>query len=259
MTEAGGMWDRAQAQFAAALLDTSLAAPSSLICEKGAIGDRFDVYRNSVIGGLVRALATRFPAVERLVGEAFFAAMAREFVLRRPPTSAALLEYGEDFPDFVASFPPAKELPYLSDVARLEDARVRAYHAADVEPLSPQSLALVSPDRLAELTFDIHPSAFVLRSDHPMVTIWSMNAGEAEAGTLDHWAAEDALVTRPCLRVETRRLAPGGAIFLRRLAAGAEFGEAVSAATAEQPAFDLAAVLVEALASGFFTAFRGDT
>ncbi|OAI30664.1 DUF2063 domain-containing protein [Methylosinus sp. R-45379] len=253
------MWERTQAQFAAALREARLAAPASLVSERGAAADRFEVYRNSVIGGLIRALATRFPAVERLVGEEFFAAMAREFVLLRPPTSAVLLEYGEDFADFVAGFAPASELPYLADVARLEDARVRAYHAADIEPLSPLSLASVAPDRLAELTFEIHPSAFVLRSDHPMVTIWAMNAGEAEAAPLGHWDGEDALVTRPRMRVETHRLAPGGAAFLQRLAAGAQFGDAVRAAIAEEPTFDLSMALVEALTAGFFTAFGGDT
>ncbi|WP_018268514.1 HvfC/BufC N-terminal domain-containing protein [Methylosinus sp. LW4] len=253
------MWERTQAQFAAALLDARQAAPASLASERGAAADRFEVYRNSVVGGLVRALAARFPAVVRLVGEEFFAAMAREFLLLRPPKSAVLLEYGEDFADFVAGFAPVSELPYLADVARLEDARVRAYHAADREPLSPQALASVAHDRLAELTFEIHPSAYVLRSDHPMVTIWAMNAGEAEAAPLEHWDAEDALVTRPHMRVETHRLAPGGAAFLQRLAVGAEFGDAVRVATAEKPTFDLSEALVEALTAGFFTAIRGDT
>jgi hypothetical protein len=66
-------------------------------------------------------------------------------------------------------------------------------------------------------------------------------------------------VTRPRMRVETHRLAPGGATFLQRLAAGAEFGDAVRAATAEEPTFDLSMALVEALTAGFFTAIRGDT
>lgn len=252
------MWESVQAQFAAALREPGLARPASLISESGEVAARFDVYRNSVVGGLVRALAARFPAVERLVGEEFFAAMAREFVFRHPPTSPVLLEYGVTFPDFVAAFEPAAELPYLADVARLENARVRAYHAADVEPLPPPKLACASPDRLAELAFEIHPSASVLRSDHPIVAIWSMNVGEAEVGTIERWIAEEVLVTRPRMRVETRRLAPGGAAFLQNLAAGARLGEAARAAAAEQPEFDLPAVLAEALGGGFFSAFRGE-
>jgi hypothetical protein len=258
MNEAHPMWERVQAQFAAALLEPSLATPISVISERGEVAERFDIYRSSVVGGLVRALAVRFPAIERLVGQAFFAAMAGEFVCRHPPTSPALLDYGEGFVGFIATFEPATELPYLADVAQLENARVRAYHAADVEPLSPQSLASVPHENLAELTFEIHPSVTIVTSDHPVVTIWSMNVGEAEVGPIDRWIAEDALVTRPRACVETRRLAPGGALLLARLASGAELGAAVQTASADTPNFDLSVVLAEALSAGFFTAFRGD-
>jgi len=34
------------------------------------------------------------------------------------------------FPAFIAAFEPARDVPYLADVARLEDTRTRAYHAA---------------------------------------------------------------------------------------------------------------------------------
>ncbi len=143
-------------------------------------------------------------------------------------------------------------------MSRSSNARVRAYHAADVEPLSPQSLASVPHENLAELTFEIHPSVTIVTSDHPVVTIWSMNVGEAEVGPIDRWIAEDALVTCPRACVETRRLAPGGALLLARLASGAELGAAVQTASADTPNFDLSVVLAEALSAGFFTAFRGD-
>ena len=84
-----------------------------------------------------------------------------------------------------------------------------------------------------------------------------MNVGEVKVGAIERWVAEDVLVTRPRMRVETRRLAPGGAAFLQNLAAGARLGEAVRAA-AEEPEFDLSAILAETLAGGFFSAFRGD-
>src|SRR5262245_37344384 len=73
---------------------------------------RFEIYRNNVVAGLTRALAIRFPATEKIVGEEFFAAMARAFVLRHPPTSPVLLNYGDDFSAFVEGFAPAKTVPY---------------------------------------------------------------------------------------------------------------------------------------------------
>ncbi len=90
---------------------------------------------------LIDALRTKFPATERIVGEEFFRAMARVFVIAHPPRSKILHTYGDDFGDFIAAFEPAAELAYLADVARLEAARTRAYHAADATPLTPADFA----------------------------------------------------------------------------------------------------------------------
>src|SRR5438876_7559091 len=118
--------------FADALLDAGRPIPHGIIAHNIAVpARRFAVYRNNVVAGLVKALRTNFPVVEKIVGDEFFAAMARVFVTQQPPRAPLLAIYGEAFPAFVAAFEPARELPYLADVARLEAARTRAYHAAD--------------------------------------------------------------------------------------------------------------------------------
>jgi hypothetical protein len=107
---------------------------------------RFAVYRNNVVTGLIRTMKTRFPATERAVGDEFFAAMAHAFVTAHPPRSPILMTYGDDFPAFIAGFPPAADVPYLADVARIEAARTRAYHAADADAIEPaKSCALLTP------------------------------------------------------------------------------------------------------------------
>jgi hypothetical protein len=75
-----------ETSFARALLDTAQPIPSGITAHNAAIPTgRFAVYRNNVVVGLVNALRSRFPVVEKIVGEEFFAAMARVFVLERPP------------------------------------------------------------------------------------------------------------------------------------------------------------------------------
>lgn len=253
------MSDRVQSAFAAALTDRARPLPAGLKAWNGAPPERrFGVYRSNVAVGLRAALATRFAATERIVGADFFAAMAQDFIAAHPPRSPLLLAYGEDFPDFIATFAPAAGLAYLPDVARLETARGRAYHAADAAPLDPGVLARLAPDRIAGLVLRPHPAVSVLRSAHPVVAIWAMNAGEAPLAPIEEWSGEDALVVRPALTVEVRRLPPGGAVFLGALAAGTPLGVAAGQAAGEADGFDLTLNLTIALASGAFAALAGD-
>ncbi len=219
-------------------------------------GVRYDVYRNNVMISLRRALASRFPVTERIVGEAFFAAMADSFIRLHPPRSPLLFRYGDELAGFAADFPPAAALPYLPDVIRLESAGGRAYHAADIAPLDPARLSEVPPGRLPGLRFALHPSVSVIRSAYPVVTIWAMNAGEAAVAPVTDWSGQDALVVRPHLTVEVLQLPPGGGAFLDALAAGQDLQSAAEDAAAAKHGFDLAANIAGALRSGVFTAIR---
>lgn len=244
------MFTMTQHSFAAALLDPELPPPSALAASGAAApAKRFSVYRNNVVVGLTEALRARFPVIEKLVDDDFFAATARVFVAAHPPRSPLLMHYGDAFADFLAAFPPAADLPYLPDVARLEAARTRAYHAADAAPLAPARLAGLTPEVLFAARLTLHPSLQIVRSAFPIVTIWAMNSGEAALAPVDAGIAEDALVARPRLQVLVQKLPPGGADFLAALAAGAPLGAAVQAAAA-RTGFDLAQNLAGLLRSG---------
>jgi hypothetical protein len=230
-----------QAGFAAALLDPALPVPPGLGAGGSATAPRrFAVYRNNVVGGLVRALGERFPVTRRLVGEAFFAAMAREFVLAHPPRSPLMFTYGNGFPDFVETFPPSATLPYLADLARLEAARGHAYHAADIAPLGPDAFAAVAPKEVDRLRVGFHPAVQIIRSPYPIVSIWLAHRGNEEAPSIGSWTAECALVSRPERTVELRRLSAGTAAFLLALRARHTIEEAAVAALDTDPSFDMA-------------------
>lgn len=246
----------AQKCFAEALADSRRPVPDGLAAWNGLRPERrFGVYRNNVRSGLTEALKSRFPAAAAIVGDEFFAAMAGEYVRLEPPRSPLLLRYGDTFADFVARFAPASGLPYLPDVIRLEAARSHAYHAADCPPLDPGNLASVALERLPSLVFWPHPSLSLVRSAHPVITIWAMNAGQMAVGPIDHWTAEDALVVRPEMTVHVHRLGPGGAVFVAALAGGHALGDAAETAVAADSRFDLTAGLATVVQSGAFAAF----
>ena len=93
----------------------------------------------------------------------------------KPPRSPLMMIYGDEFPDFLMAFGPAGEIAYLPDVARIEAARTRAYHAADAKPLEASTFAKIAPGDLAELRLKLQPSLEIVTSPFPIVTIWGVN------------------------------------------------------------------------------------
>ncbi len=259
MTQLAAIGPASQATFAAALLDPVLPAPKGLRAWNGSDpAVRLAVHRNNVLASLIDALADTFPVTRQLVGDQFFRAMAAVFVRSAPPRSRVMAFYGEAFPDFIARFGPAASLPYLADVARLEMARVRAFHAADVEPVSNEAvaLALAHPERADQLHLVLHPSVTVLGSAFAMVSLWAAHQGEGDLAAIDTDVAEQALVLRQGLEVLVLRLPPGAPEFLLALHRGRPLAEAAADALAVAAGFDLSAALALCLGHGAITAIQ---
>lgn len=237
-----------QTEFTAALLDSERHLPAGLLAADPS--ERFAIYRNNVVHGLSRALAAGFPAVESIVGAEFFAAMAAIYVRVSPPASPVLLDYGATLPDFLTRFEPLAELPYLADVARLELAYTRAFHAADAAALPTHRLNDIAAARIGGLRMALHPSVQILRSAYPTADIWAMNTGRMPLDQIVDWAPQDVLLLRPQYDVTVVVLAPGEAEFLLRLQAGMALGEAAAAAMQDAGNFDLAAALAALFTRG---------
>lgn len=161
-----------QRGFRTAVLADTAMLPSVIDGGRVSAAARLGVYRNNVIGNLTRALRLSYPAVERLVGEDFFAGAAQRFLVAAPPRAADLNQYGDGFADFLAGFEPAASVPYLADVARLEWAVNRALHAPPAPPLAPEALRMVPAEREADLRFRPHPTLSLLALDYPAHAIW---------------------------------------------------------------------------------------
>jgi hypothetical protein len=239
-------WRDAQAAFAAAVLSPDRPAPGGLSGPTGpADAKRFDVYRNNVASALIGSLAASYPVLAALLGGPAFRDLARAYVGLHRPASPILAEYGAELADFVAGFAPVRHLEFLPDIARLEWARLKAYHSADAAPATLAELQSRPPEDLADLHLDLHPSAKVVRSAWPIVTIWQAHGHDDTADRLAalDYIAEDALVCRPALEVGVRRLPPGAAAFMTALGRGQPLGEAARAGQSDDGDFDLAAAI----------------
>jgi len=247
-------WNQLSAAMGAALVDPTAPLPPGITTARGRPdASRFAVYRNNVHVGLVGALAASFPVVEKLTGPEFFRLMARAYVAEVKPVSPLLFQYGADFGDFIARFPPAADLPYLADVARLERIWLDAYQAADADPLPAQTLLAIDQDALLAVRLLPHPAARLLASDFPVASIWHGHQGDAVRPP-DSWEAEIVLVTRPAHEVLLHRLTPADGRLAAALLAGLPLEEAALAAAAVDDAFDFGRSLIGLLSAGAFSA-----
>jgi hypothetical protein len=213
--------------------------------------DRLDIYRNTFRTSLTKALRLCYPAVCRLVGGDFFDATAEAFIARHPPGSAYLDDYGAAFPAFLWGFPPAAGLAYLADVARLEWAVSRALHAPDMEPIDPACLAAVAPEAQGGICLVPHPCVALVRSDHPVDTIWRavLDADDAALAALDLAAGPvHLLVQRLASGVTVARLQEPAWRFAADLYGGRPLQAALDAAAE----VDACAQLAEHLAAQRF-------
>jgi len=213
---------------------------------------RLAVYRGNAVGASRRALAGAYPIVAKIVGEQFFEGLAREYLRGHPSASGDLNAFGEAFAGFLAAFPHTQDLPYLPDVAQLEWLAHRAHYAADAAALDPARLGAVPEEAYVRLRFALAPACALMESRWPLARIWEVHQDDFDGEfSVDLDAGpERILVCRPQFRVLVGALSAGGYRFLRGVASGATLVEALDAALAEEPAFDLGAALATWLDTG---------
>jgi hypothetical protein len=253
-----------QEGFAAALLvsETSAANPVAGRAEIARLAAQpgFAVYRNTVLKGCVDALQANYPAVSRLVGDAWFRAAAAVHARAELPRQPMLLDYGSGFATFLAEFEPAVALPYLACVARLDRYWTEAHIARDEPPTAAADVARLDATSLARTVLRPHASArWAWFDEQPIVSIWQRNR-QAASGAADEdaampglaWHGEGVLIVRPHAVVEWIPLDKSDCAFLDACAAGGTLADAAAAALAANAHADLAALMARTLAAGAF-------
>jgi hypothetical protein len=246
-----------QRAFAAALLSEADGTVwAHIVGDAFTAPERLRIYRNTCRSTLVETLRTTYPAVERIVGRAFFDAAAERYVAAHPARSGYLNDYGDRFAAFLASFAPARELAYLPDVARFEWALSVAANAPDAPVLEPGVLLAVPAENHAALRFQPHPSVSCLELAYPADEIADavLAGDEAAMGEIDLASgAVRVVVHRGPDGLATERLSVSAYEFVSRLCAGEPLARVIEAAPEQAPM-----LLAEQLAKGRLAACRVD-
>jgi hypothetical protein len=240
-----------QTRIGRAVLGGDIAAITEII-EGGGLDPaaRLAIYRNHASVTLGAALKATFPVVCRLVDERFFAYASHEYRREHPPRSRCLVEYGDDFPDFLAGFQPCKDLPYLADVARFEWALHIAATIREEPPLQVDALAAIPAGRAEAVRLRLQPSVSYFASSWPIAAIWQANQKD-DVPPVDLTSGGTSLeIRRADEAVAWCRLDPGTFSFRRALAEGLVFAAAIAVATQKDPKFDVVMALQRLFAEG---------
>ena len=239
-----------QSAFRDALLDGRDGQPAGaigaeILADESSAESRLAVYRHHVLTTLTSVLNETYPVAVRLVGSPFFAYAADTFVRRYPPDAPCLFEYGAGFADFLAAFPPCRDLVYLPDVARLEWAMHAAWHAEDARVADREALRHIAPGALGGVTLRLDPSLTLLSSPWPVEGIWRANQPGADPdATLDLAAGGVALeIRRLGDDVVWRTLPKPEHAFRAALASGRALDDSADAALTLDADFDLTRAL----------------
>jgi hypothetical protein len=245
-----------QRSFAEAIFHDDAPIPATIRAGTGPTSaSRFGVYRNNVIAGLINAVAARYPVVKKLLWDDTFNRVARCYVMAEPPRTPVMLEYGDGFPQFLRQIGQGTAVDYIADIAELEAARTRAYHAPDERPVGKDAFARLAAAQVADLRLRLHPSVVLLKSRFPVVSIWGSNF-YANDNTISEWKQESALIARPDLHVEVHRLPPDAYEFFYELALGQTLGSAAAHALARVPDFDLKECFSTLISANIVVAFE---
>lgn len=218
---------------------------------------RLRIHRHHIERSLVEALASTFPTVQAIVGEAFFRTMAQGFVLRELPGQPVLAEYGAGFPAYVSGYGPAAALPYLGDMAALDWALNLAFHAPLEDRLTAAGLADLSAERLFDLKPVLAAGSILLRSPYPIDRIWhaSQPGTNIASVSLEDGPASMLVLRRPD-DAAFASFDPVEGVFIAALVDGSSFGQAAEAAVSAGPSFDPAKTLARLLALEAFAALQ---
>jgi len=212
---------------------------------------RLEIHRRHYVTSLIKALLDKFPATIWLVGSQFVTEAARIFVAEHPPDAPCIVEYGEDFPAFLATCPGANLVPYLQEFARLEWHVGHVAIAVSEQPLSIAKLFTVGAEGLPDATLTIQGGIRYLETSWPVDELLKIYLAKKRPDRLEFERADvwlEIVGTRGEFRID--RLEKPDFIFRKSIFEGHTIGDSAEKALEADGKFDTGRALVAFVTDG---------
>ncbi len=248
-----------QQQFIRGMYDSGVDATDFVVSsDRQSAQAGLAIYRGSVRGGLLQALADIFPVLKRLLGDEAFEGVGRRYIQAHPSRSSDLADYGADYPDFIEGFAPLSEFGYLPDVARLEWLWHRVFHEADDSGLDLNRLGALSPEAQSAVKFRMPCASRMLRSTCEVDVIWQANQPGVAASESIKLVPGDYrfLIWRHGFDMRVDRLTEADWDFLHTLQSTKTFSEAIAQYLQRYPTADVGERFAHVVSCGWLADFE---
>jgi len=133
------------------------------------------IYRNNFVMGVTEALSATYQHTLALVGETFFNAVARQFILSAPPQENNMMTYGNGFSEYLHNLGQLKELPYVAEMARFEWLLEQTTNKKlQTVSLDFQQLKSIPTDQLENIIFQIATQVSIFSSKQNIQHLYNM-------------------------------------------------------------------------------------
>ena len=200
---------------------------------------RLGAYTGGYPVRLEEALAEAYPALRHVLGEETFRGVVMRYLPVAPAGIYNLNDVGTPLPVWLASDDVARAVPYAPDLARLELAVQRAFHATLLSPFDATALAAWEPDDWDRAIVRFQAGVALVRSAWPIHDVWQARTQPRHGiDIVVERRPQDVLVARAGFGVAATVTPPDEAMLLERLLAGERLGMALTALEASGVAGD---------------------
>jgi hypothetical protein len=195
---------------------------------------RIAVYTDGYPARVTEAVAESFPALANILGDGSLAKLCERYRASLGSVPTNLNDVGADLPHFLRTDPLTERLAFLPDLAELEWAVTRCFHAAAEDPFDPIDCKDWSLDDWPRAQITFQPGLALLRSRWPLRALHATrNQDRSEIDVDLEQGGECVLVFRRDFEVAVEVVPPNEADAIEAFAEGATL-EAVSAGLARE-------------------------
>lgn len=223
-------------------------------CDLGTNLEFFNIYRNGYYRSTIDTLVSNYPAVLALVGDDYFRSLANHYVTEFPPCVGSLVGYGHEFASFLAEHDVSQQLPYLSDIARLDRAWLNVYFAAENAPITVDEISTLMGrgDDIAVQQLVLRAATDIVSLDYVVTPVWQKLKETGRLNTAIEvikkpeyvlvWRQHSEVLIRPLPSVEFK--------FLSGLNTGLNLGEAAEIAVLDDADINLSEFFSNLITAG---------